>query len=416
MAGTGAFALRRSAILLTASCIAAFPASTQAGDWRTTASVSHTTTYDNNPQLEQDGRQSNTLREVSPSILSAYESETYGLDLDLSGTMVRSRNKTVTGDSTRLELNAANDLDFDRLRLFADVSLTRRANEATEFNDNELTTDASNASVSNDDEVEEMTLSSRGEWDLSELVTLFGTHEYRDVQFSGEGDSFVNNEYALGASWILSERMDLSPSIGFTRLEPENEQEDNSNLLRADLSANYLYNDKTLATITVGILDFEDERDFSLDAQFQRSFEKSTLSLGLSRDVSPGDESELEVSDSATLGVSYDFSDLTRANVDAQFRENEDTESQRAGFSLVHTYSDKISFGIDLDWIESTDLSDVSEPETTQYRADPFVNWTINEDINARLSYRELQERETDQETVRSRRVSFTIRYSKQYD
>ena len=416
MAGTGALHRCRSASLLTACCIAAFSLSAQAGDWRTTASLSQTTSYENNPELGQNGRRSNTLQELSPSILSAYESDTYGLDLDLSGTMVRSRDTTVTGDSTRLDLNAANDLDLDRARLFADFALSRRAVQSSEFNDDELTTDASDASVSNDEEVEEMTVSSRAEWDMSDLVVLFGTHEFRNVRFDGGGDSFINNDVSLGASWLLSDRLDLSPSIGFTRFEPENEGEDTTNLVRADLSANYLYNDKTLASLSFGILDFEDQQDFSLNAQVQRSFEKSTLSLGLSRTVSPGDESELEINDTATLGLSYSFSDLTSANLDAQFRENEDTESQRAGISVVHTYSDKVSFGIDLDWIETTDLSVANETETVQYRADPFVAWTINEDLNARLSYRELQERETDQETVRSRRVTFTISYSRQYD
>lgn len=391
--------------------------SASAGDWRTTTSVSQTTSYENNPELGQNGRQSNTLREFSPSILSSYESETYGLDLDLSGTLVRSRNSAVTGDSTRLDLNVANDLDFDRIRLFSDLALTRRAVESSEFNDGELTTDAANATVSNDQEVEEMSLSSRGEWDTSDLVSVFATHNFRNVRFDGGGgDDFVNNDLSLGASWPLSDRLDLTPSLGFTRFEPSNEGSDTTNLMRADLRANYLYDDRTLASVSFGVLDFEDTRDYSLDAQLQRSFEKSSFTLGLSRTVSPGDESELEVSDSASLGLSYTFSDLTSANFDAQYRENEDIESQQAGISLVHVYSDKVSFGINFDWIESTDVSNINETETVQYRADPFVTWTLSEDLNARLSYRELQERETDRETVRSRRVSFTISYSKQYD
>ena len=387
----------------------------QAGDWRTTFGLSQQTSYESNPELGQGSRRSNTLNELTPSVLGAYETDTYSLDLDLSGTLVRSRNQTVTGDATRLDLNASNDFDFDRVRFFNDAVLSRDSVENTEFNDNELTTDAASASVTNDETVEELTLSSRLEWDFTDRVILFGTHQRRDVRFDGgTGDSFVNNEFSAGGTVLVNDRLQLGPSVGFSRFEPDDE--DRTRLLRADLNGSYQINDNALASVSVGILDFESQQDIGLNASYQHSFEKTILTLGLSREVSPGDNSALETSDTATLGVSYEISDRTQASFDAQYRETETVEAQQAGLSLVHIFSDDVSVGIDLDWTETTDVDSAVESVTDQYRADPFVAWQINEDINARLSYRELQERQTDLETVRSRRVTFSISYSKQYD
>ena len=386
-----------------------------AGDWRTTVGLTQQTIYETNPELGQNGRRSNTLNELSPSVLSAYETETYALDLNLSGTMVRSRNQLVTGDTTRLDLNASNDFDFDTVRVFNNAALSRNAVENTEFNDDELTTDAAAASVTNDETVEDMTISSRLEWDLSDRVTLFGTHELRDVRFDGgNSDNFTNNEISVGGTVLVNDRFDIGPSIGFSRFEPDDD--DRTRLLRADLTGTYQISDNALTTIAVGVQDFESSRDISVNASYQHSFDKTVLTFGLTRDVSPGDASALESSDTATVGVSYSFSENTQANLDAQYRETETVEAQQAGLSLVHIFNEDVTVGIDLDWTETTDIGGAVETVTDQYRADPFVAWQINEDINARLSYRELQERETDLETVRSRRVTFSISYSKQYD
>ena len=398
-----------------AGTVAVYCPPSAAGDWLTTFGVTHQTTYENNPQLGQNGRQSNTLNEVSPSVLSAYESETYALDLDLSGTLVRSRNKQVTGDTTRLNLNASNDFDFDTIRVFSAAALSRSAAENTEFNNNELTTDAASASVTNDEVVEEMSLSSRIEWDISDRTFLFGTHERRETRFDGgDSDSFVNNEFTTGATVFVNDRFDIGPTLAYTRFEPD--EGSGTTLIRADLVGNYQFSDNALTSISAGILDFENERDLSLDAEYQHRIEKATLTFGLSRSVSPGNNSQLDSSDSATFGLSYSFSGETEANLDAQYRETDEVEAQQLGLSLLHIFSDKVSVGIDLDWTETTDIGGDAESVTDEYRADPFLAWQINEDVNARLSYRELQRRETDQETVRSRRVTFSISYSKQYD
>lgn len=390
-------------------------AAAYAGDWRATAGLGVTTSYETNPELGQNGRQSNTLRALSPSLLGAYESETYSSDIDLRTSFERSRNQNIAGDTTRFDLNVGNDLDFDTIRLFGGATFSRRSQEATEFNDAELTQDASNSSVTNDETVDDLRGSFRLEWEYSDRGNVFLSNDYRTVSFDGGGgENFRNNAAQAGINYNFNERLDIGQSFGFTRFLPEDGE--SANLFSIGAFGNYQVNSDALGSLSVSLLKFEDRIDYGINGQLQNQFEDAILTVGLSRDASPGDDSQLEITNRAFAGVTYDLTSVLESRLDLQWVTNEDVESQQAGVGLSYEFTTDVRTGVDVNWRESIDKADANETETTEIRVTPFVSWALSDDVDARLDYRELQRDETNLKTVRSRRVSLSVSYSRQYD
>ena len=155
-----------------------------------------------------------------------------------------------------------------------------------------------------------------------------------------------------------------------------------------------------------------EESSITFDAAYERTFQDFLLQITGSRDVSPSDNGELRDSKSFVVNINRDFSEYTRGGVTALWRSNDDVEARRWGFNMSHDFSADIVLGLNMDVVETTTDNAAGDSTTMQYRADPFVNWTVVENLNARLSYRELWQDADNSGTVNTRRVTLGVTYT----
>ena len=383
----------------------------RAADFTSTARVSTQVSYENNPQLLAENQSHIAEKQISPGWSGALDGETYGIDFDLGMTLVRTSDETITPDSSRYDTTVAGDLDYDRLRLSGSADYFRRAFDNTEFNDNELTTDADTASVSNDVTVDDATLSARLDYDWSDRTSVFVEDTHRIVAFSG-GDStdFTNTTVSTGANYEWNESLTVTPVLELRRFEPADIAP--TNVVEASMGVNYQPSDTSLYNVTVGMLKTSEQQAVTLDATYEKTFETFVLQVTGKRNVAPSDNGELRDSKSVGVDLSHDFSEYTRAGVDALWRSNDDLEARRWGFNMSHDFSADIVLGFNLNVVQSITDSATGEATTMQYRADPFVNWTVVENLNARLSYRELWQDAENSEAVNTRRVTLAVTYT----
>ena len=394
-------------------CVAgvAFVRTGHAADFTSTARVSTQGSYETNPELAQSNKTHVAEKQLAPGWSGALDGETYGLDFDLGATFVRSSDETITPDSLRYDTTIAGDVDFDLTRLSGSIDYFRRAFDNTEFNDNELVTDADTASVSNNVTVDDITLSSRLEHDWSDRTTLFLEDSLRSVAFTG-GDStdFTNSTVAVGGNYAWSGKLTLTPEIQVRRFEPVDVAP--TNVVEANMGVNYQASDTSLYNVTVGMLKTSEQNSVTFDATYEKTFETFVFQLTGNREVSPSDNGELRDSKSVGVDISHDVSDYTRIGLVGLWRSNEALEARRWGFNMSHDFSADVVLGLNLDVVQSITGSAAGETTTMQYRADPFVNWTVVENLNARLSYRELWQDADNSGSVNTRRVTLAVTYT----
>lgn len=384
------------------------------GDWSHEARLSLQGSHETNPQLDNNRRKV-TLGQVVPTWVSNYDGETFAANTAIGATVVRSSDQVAQSNSVRFDTQTSVEAAFEKLKVTGNLNYFRRDFQNTEFNDDELTTDASNASVSEDITVDDVAVQTRFETDFTSNIAGFADNNFRTVKFSG-GDStdFTNDTLLTGAILIVNDRLTVSPSIGYTRFEPENT--DPTNLYRVQIGGNYSASDTVLFGLTIGGIKTDTENDVSLDATYQQEFLSFTLDASASRDLAPSDGGELRKEKAIEIGVSHDFSDYTRIRVDAEWQINDDVEARRTGFNLTHDLTQDTSIGVRLNYVRSYRDLVAGEQVTTALRADPFFVWRISEQVDARLSYREVQQDQTGADRVRTRRVAFVLNYSTPFD
>lgn len=401
--------------LLTVAASGTLVKNVQAGDLQSTARLTISGAYETNPEQRRSNDRHVAERQLSPVWFGTWDEETYGLDFDFGATFVRTSDETITPDSVRYDTSVGGDIDFDLVRLSGSLDYTRRAFDNTEFNDNELTTDADAASVSDEQTVDDAKVSSRLEYDMSDRTLLFVEDTYRIVSFTGgESTDFTNGTVAAGVTHELSSTLTLTPQLEVRRFEPADNAP--TNLVEASLGVNQLLSDISEYNVTIGLLRASSENSITFDASYSHAFEEFILQLTGNRQVSPSDDGNLRESTSIGFDVSHDFSETTRAVFDGVWRTNDDLEARRFGLRVSHDFNDKVALGIDLNVIQSISDNVAGETKTMQYRADPFLNWTLSENLNTRLSYREFWEDEDGLGSVNTRRVTLAVTYTRPFN
>jgi len=390
------------------------PGPANAGDWNHEARLSVQTSHETNPGLDNNPRKV-TLGQVAPTWISNYVGETVSGNASLGSTFVRSSDEVAQPNSVRYDVKTDAQKQFETFDVSGAVNYFRRDFQNTEFNDNELTTDAESASVSENITVDDVTVLTRAQKSFSENVTGFANNTYRLVKFSGGNSTdFTNDTVLSGLTMVRSDKLTITPALGYTRFEPEGR--DPTNLYRAQFGADIQPNPTTVLGVTFGGIKAGNETDVSLQASYQQQFEYVTVDAALSRDLSPSDGGELRKQKSFEVGVSHNFSDYTRIRVDAEWKKNDDIEARRTGMNLVHELSQDMRVGFSLDFVRSYSDGLTGEQVTTALRADPFLSWRISEEVDARFSYREIQQDQTGQDRVRSRRVAVVVNYATPFD
>lgn len=407
-------ALFKCSVLVTVVLGGIWTSTSWAGDWQHEASLSLQSSHETNPQLDSNRRKV-TLGQVSPAWTSIYSTETVSASTSLGTTFVRSSDQVVQSNSVRYDTNTTLDASFEKLTARGELNFFRRDFQNTEFNDNELTTDESSASVSEDVTVDDLTFQTRFDRALSPRLSVFADNNYRIVEFSG-GDStnFANATFTAGANGAINDRLVLTPSVGFTRFEPDDT--DPTNLFRVQLGANYTASDTSLYELTIGGIKTDTEYDVSLEALYQQEFELFALDASASRDLAPSDDGELREENTVQIGVSHEFSVYTRARVDAEWQVNDDIEARRVGINLTHDLSEDTTIGLRVNFVRSYSDSGTGDQITSSIQTDPFVAWRISEEVDARLSYREVQLDQTGSDRVRTRRLAFLINYATPFE
>lgn len=371
--------------------------------------------YETNPALLRRNERHVAEKQLSPNLVGELLGETYGIDFDLGMSMVRTSDETVTPDSLRYDTIVSGNVDAELFRLSGSVDYSRQAFDNTEFNDNELTTDAGTATVSDDETVDDVTLTSRIERDWSERSTVFLQDSYRVVSFTG-GDStdFTNAAISSGVDYEWSETLTVTPGFEVRRFDPA----DNApiNIVEGSLGLNQQFDETTSYEVTIGMLRASGDAKVTFDASFEKVFQEYVLLLNGNRQLSPDDEGDLQDRRTFGIDVSRELSERTRAGVDAVWSKNEDLDSRRLGFNISHDVNPDVLIGFSMDAVQSISENAVGDTKTMQYRADPFVNWIVAENLSARLSYRELWEDTDALGSVNTRRVTLAVTYTQPFN
>ncbi|RVU34099.1 hypothetical protein EOI86_23575 [Hwanghaeella grinnelliae] len=377
-------------------------------DLNSTARVTASGSYETNPNLVQSNQRHLFEKRLAPGWSGVLDGETYGLAADFGTSFVRTSDETISPDSLRYDTSLAGNLDFERARTSGGFDYSRRAFNNTEFNDNELTTDETDASVSNAVTVDDASLATRFEYDATELLQVFVDNNYRLVSFTGgNSTSFTSNTVTLGSRYEMSDYLSISPEFEYRIFEPDDS--DSQNTYEARLRGNYQASDVTQYNVAIGMIRTKQETNVSLDATYIQQLDDVLLQVTASRSLSPSDDGELRDSKRLSAQVSKPLSDVTTIGADAQFRLNDEVEARRGGFNLTHELSDALVVGFNLNVIETIPDNGSS---TMQYRADPFLNWLVHENVNARVSYRELWQETGSSGSVNTRRISLAVTYT----
>ncbi|WP_425405334.1 hypothetical protein [Hwanghaeella sp.] len=382
-----------------------------AADFTSTGRLSIQGSYETNPELRRSNKTHVAERQLSPGWVGEWDGETYGLDFDLGATFVRTSDETITPDSLRYDTTVAGDVDLDRVRLSGSLDYSLSAFDNTEFNDNELTTDADSASVSNDVQVDDVSLTTRFEYDWSDRMSLFLEDSFRAVSFSGGNSTdFTNTTVATGVSYDWSDVITITPRVEYRKFEPADTEP--TNVIETSMGINHQLNDTSTYNLTVGMLRTGSERKVTFDASYEKTFEEYVLRLTGNRDVTPSDDGELRESRSLGFDIAHALSATTRAGIDGLWRENDDLEARRLGFNMSHDVSPDVVLGFTVNVVQSISENLAGTTKEMQYRADPFLNWTFAENLNARFSYRELWEDTDNQGSVNTRRATVAVTYT----
>ena len=368
--------------------------------------------YETNPELLRRNERHVAEKQLSPGLVGELLGETYGIDFDLGMSMVRTSDETVTPDSLRYDTTVGGRVDAELFRLTGSVDYSKQAFDNTEFNDDELTTDAGSASVSNNETVDDITLTSRLEHDWSERSTVFLEDAYRVVSFTGGNSTdFTNVSLSSGVVYQWSETLAVTPGFEVRRFDPADNAP--TDIVEGSLGFEQQLNDTTAYDVTIGMLKTGDEAQVTFDATFEKLFQDYFLQLNGNRQLSPNDEGELQDRRTFGLDISRELSDRTRAGIDAIWTKSEDLDSRRLGFNISHDVNQDVLIGFSMDAVQSISENAVGDTKTMQYRADPFVNWIVAENLSARLSYRELWEDTDALGSVNTRRVTLAVTYTK---
>jgi opacity protein-like surface antigen len=208
---------------------------------------------------------------------------------------------------------------------------------------------------------------------LTERSTLGLRYNYSQTRFDSNESDLVDseqNDIDASYSYQLTEQLGVRGALGATSYEPDDEGSYKG--YDASLGFGYLFSETLRGNFDIGWQQIDSDPEAGEETTggtasgivyslgLSKAFERSSLSLSVSRSAVPTGSGEPVVQESLSLGYAYQFSPRVSFSVPLSFFRNK-----------------TISFG------------DVEEDEETRifFSTGPGVNWRVTEDIVLRASY-----------------------------
>ncbi len=356
-----------------------FPAAAFGGQWTANYSSLVSATYNDNPSLATEDKKGRTDFTVNRAIDGEYAKDRYRIGVTGRANAVASKeeiaNRIFSADQVRYNLDVNGEYDFDTSVIAAAFGLGFDTVQNTEFADTgNLASDATRTDV-------KASLSYNRQ--LNERWNLNASDNISVVSFSG-GNSIgsTNNSLLIGLGHAYSERLTITPSIGYSRFEPDSKLSKPSNTIRLQVGGDYELSEIDRLGATLGVLRTDGNLGWSALFDYsQEVLEGLVASANVNRDNIPSSDGNIRQSTGFGGGVTYQLTEMTRV-------------------------------GFVANWRVSSQVGATGSADTTQLTMTPSINWTLNEEWRASLNMQNRRQKQPTDGTATSRSMTFTLDYN----
>lgn len=355
------------------------PAVAFAGQWTANVSSLMSTTYNDNPSLATEGKKGRMDFTVNRAVDGKYATDRYSINLSGQADVVASKkeiaNRTFSADQVRYKLGAGGEYDFETSVITAVFGLGLDTVQNTEFTDSGILTSGVMRTNTNLDLGYKRQLNERWNLNASDNINV--------VSFSGGSfTGYSNNSLLVGLGGAYSERLTITPSIGYSRYNPDTSPSKPSNTIRLQVGGQYELSEKDSLGITLGALRTDGTLGWTALLNYrQEVLEGLVASANVNRDNIPSSDGNIRQSTGLGGGVTYQLTEMTRV-------------------------------GFNADWRVSSQVGLTGSADTTQLTMSPSVNWTLNEKWRASLDLQNRSQKKPSEGTATSRSVTFALNYN----
>ncbi|HER27394.1 MAG TPA: hypothetical protein ENI69_09835 [Rhodospirillales bacterium] len=350
-----------------------------AGQWTANFSTLTSATYNDNPTLATDNQKGRMDFTVNRAIDGEYAKDRYRIAIVGQANVVASKDEIVNSifaaDQVRYDLNMDGEYDFDTSVIAAAFGIGFDTVQNTEFDDTgTLTSDVTKTNTS-------FGLSYNRE--LNEQWSLNFSDNVAVVSYSGGGfTGYSNNSALVGLSHAYSERLTITPSIGFSRYQPDSNLLKASNTLRLQVGGDYQLSENDSLGGAIGVLQTDGNLGWSALLNYEQEvLEGLTASASVNRDNIPSSNGNIRQSTGLDGGVTYQLTEIMRVGINAA-------------------------------WRISSQVGATGSADTTQLTLSPSANWTLSEKWRASFSAQNRSQKKPNSGTATSRSVTFALDYN----
>ena len=355
------------------------PGAALAEEWTANYTSLVAATYNDNPTLAVENASSRIDFTVNRAIDAEYAKDRYRIDIVGRANLVASKdeiaNSVFAADQIRYNLDVGGEYDLEASVLMAGFGLGFDTVQNTEFDDaGTLTSDVTRTDA-------RLNLGYTRE--LNERWGLNVSDTYSLATYSGGTfTEYSNNTFLLGFSNTYSERLVITPGVGYTRYKPDSETLSPSNTYRMQVASQYQLSETDSLNITLGGVQTDGNLGWSaLVGYNQEVMDGLVVTANVNRDNIPSSTGVVRQSTGFGGGVNYQLLEMMRVGMTAS-------------------------------WRKSGQVSAASSGDTTQLTLNPSVNWTLNEKWGAGINLQNRRQKLATSGTATSSSVTFALNYN----
>jgi len=364
---------------LCAGAMIAAPIDAFGGEWTADYSSLISATYNDNPSLVTDNAKSRTDFTVNRAVDAKYAQDRYSIDIIGQANLVASKKEIAKGifskDQVRYDLNVGGNYDFETSVIAAAFGIGFDTVQNTEFADTGILTTGVTRTNKRLNLNYNKQLSDTLGFNISDDVTVVS---YSGGNFTG----YRNNSLLLGFSNAYSERLTLTPSIGYSRYTPDSPVLKSSNTVRLQVGGRYELSDKDSLGVTIGGLQTDRKLGWSALVDYRQEVgDGLVVSANVNRDNVPSGAGNVR-------------------------------QSTGFGGGLTYQFAESMNVGVDASWRTSSQVGASGSADTTQYQVAPSLNWTINEKWRAGLNLQNRHQKRPQSGAATSNSMTVVFNYN----